>query len=263
MRRSFCLLLVAVVGTGCGEPAPGIQVDDPHAYVREHLLSTANPTWARTETPAYNLDDPAFIDSVIDATLDRQARDLNGSLPADSRQLDRFVRDAARSYSTSLLDTPKRRADVEARIRERFETSPVELRSTTAVTDLGLAPGRFEPSRTSWKISESTEASAGFLQPQAIAEALGRMQAAQPTANAFLIDVEVPHGASTDRVRYHYSLAGDRLRMRKGTSQYVWSAPVGGIDGLRVQETPRHVLDVFDLVCASDSEPDCPDVWTL
>jgi len=261
MRCLFFLLFI-IGGAGCGEPTPGVPIEDPEAYVRGQLLATVAPSWTLTDTPDYTLNDPAFVDSVITATLDRQKRDLNGSLPTDSRQLDRFVRDAVRAYQTSLLKTPKRRAAVEALIRERFETSPVELRGSTAVTDLGLAPGRFERSRTSWEIHESEKASARILRPQAIAETLSRMQEAQPDASSFLIDVEIPRGASTERVRYYYSLASDHLWMRKGPgNQYVSTNPVGGIDGLHALDAPRHALDMFDGVCNSDSEPDCPDIW--
>lgn len=240
----------------CGPPDPPVLVDDPRAYVRERLVATATPPWADGRAD-YNLDDPAFLDSLIDARVERDAR-LDGQLPTDQRGLDRFVSHLGPYYSTATTASAARRAAVEDRVRERFEAPPVTFdpETRTAHADLGLATARFRPDRTSWRLQTVASVADGVeLAPEAVARAFGRLHAAHPDARVYDVEARLLTVSGARDVRYTYDAEGDELEVLDGLDfRYESPAPVGGIERLVGGEAPTRTDDLARL---------CEDIDTM
>jgi hypothetical protein len=233
----------------CGPPDPPVAIDDPRAYVREQLVATATPSWADGRTD-YNLDDLPFLDSLIDARVERDAR-LDGALPTDQRSLDRFISRLGSYYSTATTASAARRAEVEARVRGRFESPPATFdpETQTAHADLGIATARFRPDRTSWRLlSVETVSNGTELAPEAVARAFGRLHTEPPDARVYHAEARILTVSGARDVRYTYSTESDELEVLDGLDfRYESPEPIGGIGRLIGGEAATQTDDLARL----------------
>ena len=232
--RSYLPLVLLISAASCGPSAPSEPVVNPRAYVHDQLVATATPSWADGRSD-YNLDEPAFLDSLIDARVERDAG-LGGELPSDQRGLDRFVGRLGPYYSTAAIASAERRAAIEALVRDRFDHPPATFDSETRIAraDLGIATARFQPDRTSFRLQTIDSVSDGVqLVPDEVARAFGRLHAEHPDARVLELTVRMLTVSGGRDATYTYHEESDVLVLEDGLElRYESPQPIGGIDRL-------------------------------
>lgn len=223
------VFLLACTGAPPAPSAPMPTVSDPHAYVRDAVLNN-DSNWLKAAW--LNPDDPALIDPWIEQ---RVAKDLmlKGTLPNDSRKLDRFVQKIQAGYLNDLLKTDEGRAAVEARITHRFENPEIRMEDGIAVADLGFLPGPFEKAlRSGWRIKPDRLVD-GETPPADIVRAFNQVHAAHPDAKGLRLELKQTIGSSLSSFTYLYQPGGhDRLMVRKDVHKLKTPDPIGGVEGL-------------------------------
>ncbi|MCB9679380.1 MAG: hypothetical protein H6737_30020 [Alphaproteobacteria bacterium] len=227
-------------------------VSDPRAYVRQAFVEhPAN--WAHTA--AYNLDDPAVVDPVIDKAMNTRRRQWKGELPNDKNELDAFIRISKGMYTTALTDTPELRARVEEKVRQHFENPPITREGDRVHVELGWAPGPLEKvMRSGWNIAKSDAVEERELKPEHVYRAFRQAYEAHPDAKVYSVTVEVPQGTRSAIYTYEYPVEHDRLYIRgPGGDMLVTTTRAGGIQGLIAGSVPTHSLKLESTI--NDATP--------
>jgi hypothetical protein len=202
-------------------------VADPRQYVRDALMKTENAL-GRTE---YHLRDETVLDEAIDTAMKRKRRDWT-ALPNDQEQLDRFIPSAARTWRVAQFETAERRQQIEDQIEAYFQAPMVETEGETAIVYLGILPGQFQPTRSSWDIRESEYADNSELKPEQVRRAFQLAYEQVPQAKDYRVLATIPYGSGRRQIEYLYDGDRDRLKLFHSAKVFQSRSPIGGIEAL-------------------------------
>ncbi len=137
--RLVASLLLGLALGGCSRKPRPEETVDGWSMSRKALTSGQECFAGR---PEYCITDPAFVDAAIKPRLD----DLyGGEMPLRKLYVDAIVRAAINEYRRAMMK-PESITKVEQLVKERYDNPKVEIKGDEVAADMGVVPGRIEPS---------------------------------------------------------------------------------------------------------------------
>lgn len=202
---------------------PGVQVDDPKAYLMDYLRTAEIHSW----WAEYADRSDAFLSAVVD----RFEQSLPDELPTDSKKLDRLKPRALGRYSSMMLAEPYR-DHIMQEAQRRFENPPMALvgkrNHNIGLLDFHWLPGTWgKIGRSQTEVITKPPAVTGLrsLDHGVFVDALNRVAKRFPNAFTYQIRADYNFGASHHQLTIQVARNGN-IVMREGVFEAFTAEPV-------------------------------------
>ncbi|MFT5354201.1 MAG: hypothetical protein ACI9KE_001404 [Polyangiales bacterium] len=225
MGRFVCIgavLLALIQSAGCSR-SPDVIVENPREVIHQEVMADERNCFLNTL--AYCVEDRANLDAIIDELVETR---FHGEMPTTRRHITRLVRSVGMRYHSASLETEAGRAQVLARMMERYENPPITFENGIARADLGFVPTGFSQRRRSWVLADSSPLMERN-QPKTthVARQLLRLRDAHPDAVMYSVEARAPQGMSRIRFEARWRPGVDMISVTQHLNELRTTAPIG------------------------------------